>query len=130
MNRGDREVAGPIRSGQFDAEAASRAYRDSLRELAQVRQALGGENPETARDVQALIQEMQGLDPRKFPGNPEMVERLRTQVLPSLEQLELQLRRQVEGRESGEAGAAASDRVPNGYADAVAEYFRKLSRGK
>jgi hypothetical protein len=44
--------------------------------------------------------------------------------------LELKLRRDVEGKEgSGEARSATPDRVPSGYADQVAEYFRRLSKG-
>ena len=106
-----------------------RVYREGIRDLASLRQSLG-ESPETMRDVQDLIREMQRLDPARFPGNPELLNRLRTQVLPSLEQLELQLRRKLEGEQAGQVRTTGPERVPQGYGDAVAEYFRRLSKGR
>jgi hypothetical protein len=73
---------------------------------------------------------MQRIDPKKFAGNPELVEQLRSQVLAGLEQLELQLRRQLDTQQAGSARTGTPQRVPAGYADAVAEYFRKLSKGR
>jgi hypothetical protein len=58
-----------------------------------------------------------------------LLELMRTQVLPNIEQLELQLRRKLEGKD-GEARTTAVERVPQGYGDAVAEYFRRLSKTK
>ena len=69
---------------------------------------------------------MQGLDPRRFPGNPALVEQLHTQVLNDVDKLELQLRRQAEDK-SGQIRASDSAPVPSGYQDAVADYFRRLS---
>jgi hypothetical protein len=129
MNRGDLR---PPQGGYLEPEPgnpgdAGRAWRESLRDLSQIRQMVQA-NPEIARDVQQLIREIERLDPKLFPGNPELVERLRTQVLPSLEQLELQLRRNLEGDQAGQVRSGASEPVPAGYADAVAEYFRRLSK--
>jgi hypothetical protein len=129
MNTGERQFADPI-TGNYDPEAAARAYRDALRELSQMRQSMTGENAESTKELQALIQEMQRLDPRRFPGNPELIDRMLTTVVPSIEQLELQLRRQSEDKQLGDVRSGASDKVPQGYSDAVAEYFRKLSKGK
>jgi hypothetical protein len=73
---------------------------------------------------------MAALDPSKFRGNPALVEQMRAQLLPVLEQLELKLRRDLEGKEAnGEARSATPDRVPSGYSEQVAEYFRRLSKG-
>ena len=82
------------------------------------------------KDIEALIREMQQLDPRAFPGNPVLMERLNAQIIPHIEQIELQLRRAMEEKQSGQVKSGAAERVPAGYADAVAEYFRKLSKGK
>jgi hypothetical protein len=121
MNRGD------LRPPEGGVEPTERAWRESLRELSQIRQMVQA-NPEIARDVQELIREIERLDPKRFPGNPELVERLRSQVLPSLEQLELQLRRTLEGDQAGQVRSGASEPIPTGYAAAVAEYFRRLSK--
>lgn len=115
--------------GPVDPAQAQRAYNEGLRGLRELRQQLG-ESPEARAEVDRLIQEMQRIDPARFPGNPALVEKMRSQVLPALEQLELQLRREIDGGESGLARAGGSERVPDGYGEAVAEYFRRLGRAK
>lgn len=132
MNRGDyRPQVGDrqVPQQQFGQAQIERAYTDSLRELRGLREQLGA-NPETRAEIDRLIAEMQRLDPARFPGNPALVDKMRTQILPSLEALELQLRRQMEEGQGGQARTASSDRMPAGYAGAVAEYFRKLSKSK
>jgi hypothetical protein len=87
------------------------------------------DNPESRDDIDRLIREMQRIDPTRFAGNPALIERMRTQILPSLESLELQLRRQLE-ESAGAPRAGSTDRIPAGYSNAVAEYYRKLGRAK
>jgi hypothetical protein len=113
----------------IDPAQAQRAYGEGLRGLRELRQQLG-ESPEARAEVDRLIQEMQRIDPNRFPGNPALVEKMRSQVLPALEQLELQLRREIDGADAGLARAGGSERVPDGYGEAVAEYFRRLGRAK
>ena len=130
MNRGDWRAA-PLPAGiapPSDADVA-RIYRDSLRDLSDLRRDLAG-SPATTRDIQELLAEMQRLDPSRFPGNPELLERLRSEVLPALEQIELQVRRQVEEQQGGQVRNAGGEPVPPGYSGAVAEYFRRLSTTK
>jgi hypothetical protein len=130
MNSGERMPppgGGAVREG--DMSGLERVYREGMRDLSQLRQAVQ-DNPELARDIQDLIREMQRLDPKRFPGNPELVERLVSQVMPGIEQLELQLRRKLEEKQSGQVRTGAAEVVPPGYADAVAEYFRRLSKTK
>lgn len=101
-------------------------FRDALRELNGLRQDLRGQ-PESLADVQELIREVQRLGPGSFPGNPALVDQLRTQVLASVDKLELQLRRDLDAQQSGQIRSGDSYRVPEGYQDPVAEYFRRLS---
>jgi hypothetical protein len=100
-----------------------------MRDLSQIRQSMK-DNPDVSRDIMDLIREMQKIDPVLAPGNPALLEQLRTQILPNIEQLELQLRRKLDDQQSGQVRSSANERVPVGYGDAVAEYFRKLSKGK
>lgn len=119
--------------GQVPAEVQrglEGAYREGLRDLNEIRQSLRDTDMETAAQVADLIREMQRLDPSRFPGNPALLEQLRAQLLPDLEQMEIQLRRQLEEKQGGQVRTSTSDRIPTGYADAIAEYFRKLSKGK
>jgi hypothetical protein len=87
-------------------------------------------DPEALRQVQELILEMQRLDPRRFPGNPAIIEQLHGQVLSDIDKLELRLQRDVDGKQSGEVRNSESLPVPAGYEDAVAEYFRRLSKAQ
>ena len=125
MNRGDV---------QFNPGAVQGALRDGARDLNELRRALGqardGESAEMTREIDRLLEEIRQIDPNQLRGNPELLERLRTQLLPSLEHLELSLRRQVDDSSKGQVRTPASDKVPAGYAEAVADYFRKLSSGK
>jgi hypothetical protein len=105
------------------------AYDQSLRDLNQLRQAVR-ENPEMAKEVQDLIQEMERLDPSRFPGNPVLVEQLHSQVLADVDKLELRLRRQLDDKESGQIRSGDTKSVPQGYEDSVAEYYRRLSKNK
>ncbi len=103
------------------------AYRDSLSDLDKLRQSVQND-PEALRQVEKLIEEMQRLDPSRFPGNPALVEQLHGQVLADVDKLELQLQRNADGDRSGEVRGGDSLPVPPGYQDAVAEYFRRLSK--
>jgi len=98
-----------------------------VNELNQLRQTVQ-DDPETLRQVQDLIREMQNLDPRRFPGNPAMVEQLHAQVLSDVDKLELRLQRTANDKQSDQIRNSNTDTVPSGYQDAVAEYFRRLSK--
>jgi hypothetical protein len=96
-------------------------YRHTLRELEN--------NPQIGKDLRDTIQNLYRLDPRQSPGNPELMNRIESQMLSGVEQIELQLRRQLDDQ-GGVVRSGSADPVPQGYADAVAEYFRRLSKEK
>ena len=104
-----------------------RSYQQSLDGLNQMRQSVGSD-PETARELQELIREMQQLDPKRFPGNPALFEQLHTQVLNDVDKLELQLQRKLDDKQSGQIRSSSPMPMPAGYQDAVADYFRRLSK--
>ena len=112
-------------SGAMNPGDVQRNILQNVEDLNQLRQQLQ-DDPDAVRQVDSLIQEMQRLDPRRFPGNPALVEQLHTQVLNDVNKLELQLRRQAEDK-SGQIRSSDSAPVPSGYQDAVADYFRRLS---
>jgi len=104
-----------------------RSYQQSLSGLNDLRQSVEND-PETARELQELIREMQQLDPKRFPGNPALFEQLHTQVLNDVDKLELQLRRKLDDKQSGQIRSSNPMPMPTGYQDAVADYFRRLSK--
>jgi hypothetical protein len=131
MNTGNNHYWGQLPSPASPDTAPippERAYREGVAELDRLRQTLK-DDPESLRQVQELIHEMQGLDPNRFPGNPALVEQLRGQVLSDVDKLELQLRRNLDGKQAGEVRNSESLPIPPGYEDAVAAYFRRLSNG-
>ena len=59
-----------------------------------------------------------------------MVEQLHTEVLSGVDKLELQLRHDSDGPDSGQVRTTKESAVPPGYEEAVADYYRRLSKGQ
>ena len=87
------------------------------------------DNPEMSRQIGEVEREIARLTVGDI-SSAELQNRLNREVLPNLESLEVQLRRQVEQQNGEQVRSGSTDKVPAGYADSVAEYFRKLSKGK
>ncbi|HWQ55270.1 MAG TPA: hypothetical protein VN442_16410, partial [Bryobacteraceae bacterium] len=120
INRGEAEP-------RISPQELDRAIQQAVRDLGRVQQALGSEG-ELSQDVRELIGEMQKLDPKRFPGNPQLLNGLHGRVLAEIEQVELRLRRMLDEQQGGNIRSTAGRPVPPGYAEAVAEYYRRLSR--
>jgi hypothetical protein len=126
MNFGDWQPAEPGAARGLDPAQAAAAYREALRELAQLRSRLR-ELPAESRELEDLLREYSRyFDPRRTPGNPALLERIHAQFLADLERLELQWRRRA-GESADQARSGAEPQTPPRYAEAVAEYFRRLS---
>ncbi len=107
----------------------SRVMHDATLDLNELRQ-LYKDNPDVIRDITDVEQQISQLKVGDI-SSPELQNRINREVLPNLESLEVRLPQgEVEGGNEGQVRSAATDRVPAGYVDAVAEYFRKLSKGK
>ena len=102
------------------------AYRESLRDLNQIRDLIR-QNPDAAGDYSNLSR---ALNPAYASNDAELSNRLSHEVLPEMERLELDIRRKLDEKNSDQVRSAGSETVPPGYSDAVADYFRKLSKGK
>jgi hypothetical protein len=96
-------------------------------ELSQLRH-LAQNDPAALKEIQDLVRDMQKLDPRRFPGNPALVEQLHTEVLSGVDKLELQLRHDQQA--PSEARTSKEPTLPAGYEEAVAEYYRRLGKGQ
>ncbi len=103
-----------------------RQIDQGLNLLNQVR-AVVQDSPEARRELQSLIDQMRNLDPSRFPGNPGLVEQMHQQLLSNVDALELQLRRQLDEKQGGTIRNTDPTKIPAGYEDSVAEYYRKLS---
>ena len=79
------------------------------------------------QDFAELRNFVRGLASERFQGNPELIEQEYRKMLALLEQLEVQVRRQVELDDKEEVRAIVSEPAPETYREAVAEYYRRLS---
>ena len=105
---------------------AQRQIDQGLNVLNQVRTVVQ-DSPEARQQLQALIDQMRNLDPSRFPGNPGLVEQMHQQLISNVDALELQLRRQLDDNRGGTIRNTNPAKIPAGYQDSVAEYYRKLS---
>ena len=102
---------------------------------------------ETTRDVRGLIPELdqrgvsqadleairkltQQLDQARFNGGSQLLDRELKANLALLEQLELRLAKSLQNDRAANVRTAVAERVPEEYKDAVAEYYRRLSKEK
>ncbi len=130
MNTGNNTYAqGGQRFGAKGPEGnpadTEREFQQSMRDLQALRGMVKGD-AEATKEVGELSKQMQGLDPARFPGNSVVVEQMHAEVLRAVDKLELQLQRS--GATDAHTGKAYA--VPAGYNDSVAEYYRRLSKGR
>ena len=100
-------------------------YRESLRDVSQLRDFIRT-HPEYSNEVLQLLHTMNPA----YVNYAALSQRIGREVIPQMERLELVLRRQLDEKNSDQVRSAGSEHVPAGYSDAIAEYFRKLSKGK
>ena len=83
-------------------------------------------HPELSDDY---LQLMHALNPAA-QNDAELSGRIGREVLPEMERLELELRRKLDEKNADQVRSAGSETIPQGYSDAIADYFRKLSKSK
>jgi hypothetical protein len=130
---GDYDTGNTRISGRAVAPQRGPNPADTQREIEQGLNLLNGvrsvaqDSPEARQQLRTLIDQMRSLDPKRFPGNPALVEQMRQQLVSGVDALELQLRRQLDESRGGTIRNTDPAKVPAGYQDSVAEYYRKLS---
>ena len=128
MDTGNTRITGRAVAPQQGPNPA-----DTQREIDQGLDLLNGvrsaveDSPEAQKELQLLVDQMRKLDPSRFPGNPALVEQMHQQLVSTVDMLELQLRHQLDEKQGGTIRNTDPNRVPVGYQDSVAEYYRKLS---
>jgi hypothetical protein len=100
-----------------------------MQTLNQLESQLRGSDPGTARDVQGMIKDLRQADP--FANNDFMLNERIQAALAGVQQVEMELRRKVDDTTgNGSVRSPGNEKVPQGYEDKVADYFRKLSKSK
>ncbi len=130
-NFGGRRLQGGVRAWDAGTLAdVQRALRQAVQELPGLTRQLRREGIDE-QELAELRRFVAGLSQSRFPGNPELLEKEHRKVLALLEQLDLQVRRQVEQEKGNfQVRVTGADPVPEQYREAVAEYFRRLSQGR
>jgi hypothetical protein len=97
---------------------------DAIRQLSGLRQQVGARDRQLRDEIDGALWSLN----RMYGARSGLLDsRISHEVLPSLERLEVELSRRV-GNEGENARTAASESAPEKYRDAVAEYFKRLSR--
>jgi hypothetical protein len=107
------------------ARGLEQGYRESVRDMGQLRDFIRT-HPEYSGEVLQLLHAMSPA----YANDAELSQRIGREVIPQMERLELELRRQLDDKNSDQVRSAGAEHLPPGYSDAIAEYFRKLSKGK
>jgi hypothetical protein len=120
-------IGGP--GGAFwDPQVARRSYEEAVRDVNRLEGAVR-DNPDLLRQLRDVGNALPALDPNRYPnGMGRDLEKLFLQAMTNIEQVEVQLRRKVEEQNGGAIRSATPQPPPPGYADAVADYFRRLSK--
>ena len=122
---------GEPRDGAVRPQDFQNNYNQTLQTLRQLEQQAQGNDPAMVKDLQDLIRDMQRLNPNTYANDPLLAERIQSTLMGGIQQVEMELRRKVEDANgTGSVRSPGGEKVPQGYQDKVADYYRKLSKGK
>jgi len=128
-NYGNRQYNGGYNEGQVDPRNFQQSFQQTLQSLNQLQQQMK-DDPNTARDIQGAMRDLRNIDPSLLTNDPLLSQRIQA-ALAGVEQVEMELRRKVdETTGGGSVRSPGGEKVPAGYADKVAEYYRKLGKSK
>jgi hypothetical protein len=127
--RGDARNWGGYYGGRWDPNDI-RQFRRDFREWANDAEALrrqlqqSGVNP---RDLDDIIKDLARFDNDRLYADPNGLAQLQAQVMDKMKKFEFSLRRKVEGGNES-LGLSGSDQVPEGFRQAIEEYYRSLAK--
>jgi hypothetical protein len=108
---------------QAQSEAA---YGELMRDLARLRSSVA-DDKDAARQYAELVRQAQQLDPKRGATNGQLADVINGQMANALDEVELVLRRKLDAND-GSVRSASPRNTPPGYANAVAEYYKRLSK--
>ncbi|HLH17307.1 MAG TPA: hypothetical protein VKX45_08805 [Bryobacteraceae bacterium] len=115
--------------GPWNPQQFQQSYRDAVQSLQQLQQGMR-DDPGTQRDIQSAIRDLRQFDPFALSNDPMLAQRIAA-ALAGVEQVEMELRRKVEDTAGGgSVRSPGGEKVPQGYQDQVADYYRKLGKSK
>ncbi len=102
------------------------AWNDAVRDYNRLQNQLR-DNPDLSKQLHDLYGRFLGMDPRRFQADPQLLDKRIDDFLGDMAGIELALRKNADAA-GGNPRTATPQQVPPGYANAVAEYFRRLSK--
>jgi hypothetical protein len=120
-NFGDQQ--GPV---NWTPVQAQQAYNDLMRDIGHLRGDVA-DDKDLTKEFQDLLRRAQEMDPRKWGNDPRLNAVIGSQALTQIDEVELMLRRKIE-KKDGSVRSTSPRVIPPGYADAVAEYNKRLSK--
>ena len=125
-----RGALGPAQSDPQRRERMEQALESAVAGVPRLVPELRANEDFDPRDIAALQRFARELGDGRFLGNPDLLAEEYRKMMALLEQLEVQLRRQVEVDDKDEVRAIVAETVPEAYRDAVAEYYRALAESQ
>jgi len=124
----DRPYAGDLQTGPVTPSPAQAeaTYGELMRDLSRLRAAVADDKDAT-REYNQIVQQVGQLDPKRWATNGQLSQVIGAQLANAIDEVELLLRRKLEATD-GSVRSANPRNTPPGYANAVAEYYKKLSK--
>lgn len=114
------------RMGTLPPVSPEAAYNDLMRDIGRLRSSVT-DDKDLAREFQDLMRRAQQLDPRHMNNDAQLGEVIGAQALSQIDEVEYLLRRKL-AESDGSVRSTSPRTIPPGYADAVAEYTKRLSQ--
>jgi hypothetical protein len=121
-NTGDLQT-GPVNPSPAQSEAA---YGELMRDLARLRGAVA-DDKDAAKEYGELVKQAQQLDPKRWATNGQLTDTINAQMANAIDEVELLIRRKLDAND-GSVRSPNPRNTPPGYANAVAEYYKRLSK--
>jgi len=142
---GGRNADGTYGGGAWNGDARNRSgyyggrwdpndirqYRRDFREWANDAEALrrqlqqAGVNP---KDLDDIIKDLTRFDNDRLYADPNGLAQLQAQVMDKMKKFEFSLRRKADGAGNESLGLSGADQVPEGFRQAIEEYYRSLAK--
>jgi hypothetical protein len=124
---GGWNYGGDARMGELPPNVTpEQAYGDLMRDIGRLR-AQVGDDKDLNREYQDLVRRAQQLDPRHMTNDPQLGSVIGAQAMNQLDEIELVLRKKLAAAD-GSVRSTSPRNTPPGYADQVAEYYKRLSK--
>ncbi len=124
---GATDFGGDPRMGELPPNVTpEQAYNELMRDIGRLRGSIA-DDKDLSREYQDLVRRAQELDPRHMNNDSQLGAVIGAQALSEIDELELVLRRKLSAND-GSVRSTSPRNTPPGYAEAVAEYYKRLSK--